>query len=84
MASIETIRRLNGKEMHCKSLRPLEGTRLASGGEDSRVRVWDVATGQDLLRLEGHTRPAFTVALDSQGKRLVSGDAGETVKVWDR
>ncbi len=33
-----------------------DGTRLASGSRDKTVRVWDVATGTEVAKLEGHTR----------------------------
>ena len=36
--------------------------RLASGGGDGVVRLWDVATGQPLSTLTGHTGHVFSVA----------------------
>ena len=35
-----------------------DGKRLASASEDNTVKVWDAATGQELLTLKGHTRIA--------------------------
>ena len=32
-----------------------DGKRLASAGEDGTVKVWDAATGQEILTLKGHT-----------------------------
>ena len=31
-----------------------DGTRMASGGEDGTVRVWEVSTGKCLQGLKGH------------------------------
>ena len=32
-----------------------DGTRIASGSYNNTVRVWDVATGTEMVKLEGHT-----------------------------
>ena len=39
-----------------------EGTRLATSGFDSTVRLWDMATGEEQLTLTGHALPV-TLAL---------------------
>ena len=48
------------------------------------MKVWDAATGQELLTLKGHTDWVRSVAFspDGQPPRL-SGSQDETVKVWD-
>jgi WD40 repeat protein len=55
--------------------------------ERSGVKVWDAASGRELLVLEGHAGPVVSVAFSPDGGRLASGDLhygrlGE-VKVWD-
>ena len=65
-----------------------DGKRLASAaGVDGTVKVWDGATAQESVTLEGHTGPVWSVAFSPDGKRLASagaeyGEPGE-VKVWD-
>src|SRR5262249_47406582 len=39
-----------------------DGKRLASGSRDKTVRVWDAATGKELLSLKGHSGPVSGVA----------------------
>jgi WD40 repeat protein len=41
------------------------------------VRIWDVASHQQLAKLRGHTNYVRSVAFDGSGKFLASGDAAE-------
>jgi WD40 repeat protein len=38
-----------------KSLAVLPDGRVVSGSEDKTLRVWDLATGQSVMTLKGHT-----------------------------
>ncbi|HTU17808.1 MAG TPA: protein kinase, partial [Gemmataceae bacterium] len=60
-----------------------DGRRLALSGGDGRVRVWDAATGQELLTLKGHTDAVFGVSFSPDGRRLASAGEDRTVRVWD-
>ena len=61
-----------------------DGTRIASGGADNTVRLWDAATGQPVGEpLRGHDDMVTSVAFSPDGRRIASGSADKTVRLWD-
>lgn len=47
------------------------------------VQLWDVASQQELLTLEGHTDTVEAVVWSPDGQRLATGSWDETARVWD-
>jgi WD40 repeat protein len=60
-----------------------DGTRLASASRDQTVKVWDLATYQELISLKGHTDTVRGVAFSPDGTRLASASSDGRVRVWD-
>jgi WD40 repeat protein len=63
-----------------------DGSQLALAGAeqaDQLVKVWDVASGKQLVTLRGHTGPVWDVAFTSDNQRLASASDDGTVKLWD-
>jgi WD40 repeat protein len=60
-----------------------DGRCLASASWDQTVKVWDAATGKELLPLKGHRDRVWGVAYSPDGRRLASASQDGTVKVWD-
>src|SRR5262249_55153025 len=60
-----------------------DGRRLASCGEDKTVRVWEAATGQEVLGLRGHVDMSLCVAFSPDGRRLASCGRDATIRLWD-
>jgi WD40 repeat protein/serine/threonine protein kinase len=60
-----------------------DGRRLAAAGHDRIVRLWDTATGQEVLRLRGHKDIVGRVLFSPDGQRLASASADGTVRIWD-
>jgi eukaryotic-like serine/threonine-protein kinase len=59
-----------------------DGLLALSGGQDRTVRLWTIASGDELRRLE-HDGPVYAVALAADGQTGASGSADKTVRLWD-
>ena len=59
-----------------------DGRRLALGGWDESILVWDFAR-DSAIRLLGHRSPVTTVRFSPDGQRLLSVGEGDGVRVWD-
>ena len=65
-----------------RALAVLPGRRLASGGGDRTIKLWDPASGQLQATLEGHSGSVWALAV-LPGGRLASGGGDGTIKLWD-
>jgi WD40 repeat protein len=56
---------------------------LASGSQDTTVRLWNVQDGECLKVLHGHTGWVHSVSFSSDGQTLVSGSDDRTMRLWN-
>jgi WD40 repeat protein len=64
-----------------------DGKKLAAGGCDRLVRIWDLGSGVAGAKLEqtieNHADWVFGLAFAPDGKRLLTASRDKTAKVWD-
>lgn len=54
---------------------------IASGSYDTHIKIWDLATGDELRTLRGHTRGVNAVQFDDV--KLISGSMDKTLRIWN-
>ncbi|CAK82619.1 unnamed protein product, partial (macronuclear) [Paramecium tetraurelia] len=55
----------------------------ASGSYDKSIRLWDVKTGQQKAKLDGHSSYVYSVNFSPDGTTLTSGSYDKSIRLWD-
>ena len=56
---------------------------MATGGEDKMLHFWDVASGKELARWQGHDGGVTAFLFSRDGQTLYSGSQDGTLKLWN-
>jgi len=81
-AEIRGVKISGDSPMRCLAL-SRDGQFAAGGGNDRTVRQWDLTTGRERRKLEGHTAPVLCIALAPDGNTAFTGAENGEVKHWD-
>jgi len=59
------------------------GTRIVTASNDHSARIWDAATGRQIMVLNGHTGLVISAAYSPDGTRIVTTSYDHTARIWD-
>ena len=60
-----------------------DSQRLAVANQDGYPRVWDLASGVELLSLQGHVQVCDAIAFSPDGRQLATVGADGYARIWD-
>ncbi|WP_433219505.1 hypothetical protein ACQP00_15420 [Dactylosporangium sp. CS-047395] len=68
-------------EIRAAAVHP-DGHLVIAAGRDSRIRLWDLETGEPCGVLDGHDRDVMALAVSPDGHLLLSGGYDRTLRLW--
>jgi WD40 repeat protein len=61
----------------------LDGKLLATASQDQTAKIWEMATGKELVTLKGHVGPLNSVIFSKDSRRILTASDDKTIKLWD-
>jgi WD40 repeat protein len=59
-----------------------DGRRALTASQDNTVKLWDAATGKELLTLRGHSQEVTAVEFSADNHSVLTGSRDGTAIVW--
>jgi WD40 repeat protein len=60
-----------------------DGKRLVTASEDGTARIWDAASGHELMVLRGHKDAVYDAEFSPDGQLIATTGKDGTVRIWD-
>ena len=85
LPEVGPIRTFSGhnEQVYSASWKP-DGTQAVTASADKTLRIWDVATGNQVRAIEpAHEKVAYAAAFSPDGRLIASGGDDKLVKLWN-
>jgi len=77
----QCLHTLTGYSTNSLAISP-DGNKLASGGDDKIIRLWELNTQKLLACFSGHSQAVTSVSFSPQGEILATASDDKTIKLW--
>ena len=67
---------------HCTAFSP-DGQHALTGAADNTARLWEVSSGQEVMRFTGHTASIYSAAFSPDGRYILTGSEDMTARLWE-
>ncbi len=67
----------------CVAISPDNSLLACGSGDNSKIKIWDLQSGDLKLTLSGHTDGVNSVTFSKDGQKLISGGDDELIHFWD-
>ena len=60
-----------------------DGQRIITTSFDKSARIWEVATGGQIMMLHGHTDAVSSASFSPDGRHILTSSLDKTARIWD-
>lgn len=59
-----------------------DGKALASGGEDKKLKIWGLESGEELGTMSGHANSIKAIRFSRDSKQIASAGDDKSIRIW--